>query len=37
MPEWKEALVREEQAFEAASLPVILQGRPGSHAFWDKC
>ena len=37
MSEWKEALVREEQTSVASGLPVILQGRPGSYAIWDKC
>ena len=34
--ERKEAIVREELAFGASSLPVIRQSRPGSHALMDK-
>jgi hypothetical protein len=37
MPERKEAIVREELAFDASGRPVIRQGRPGSYALRDKC
>jgi hypothetical protein len=36
MSEGKEAIVREELAFDASGLPVIRQGMPGSYALRDK-
>ena len=37
MSERKEAIVREELAFDASGLSVIWQGMPSSYALMDKC